>query len=818
MDNESLFAGNGMVDIRRRVKEGYANALSRYGNAYKLRQEQLAAQQAQLAQQEQAEPENAPPANPLMDPNGGFASYLQEQHGLTLDDVFNTGVSSIQREREFIMPYLEQKWRTENAPMAQQQGLTGSKLAQAREEYFRTGRAYGMADFSDRQAEIDTTGRVGSVLNAAGRGLAGLVDSASGLIKTAAGDDNVASEWLDAGTKTANNVLRDVNNPEQQELVDYMHNLASRGEYSKIAKLVVDYPFLAADQAVEQLSALGGYGKAVQGLGALAKAGKAADTARKGMGLGTIASYSGLQSAGGVAQELSRAGIDPHDAGAAMNVALAGLTSAAISAIAPATLEKTVISNFMGKGISEPTAKILAQETLAKIQSGGLFKTPMRYGMGLAKNTLKGAAGEGLEEYGQSGAEALAVASTNPDGTTNWGQGLTDADWENIERRAGSGAMLGAIIGGATKGATNTLSRYGDNEKSKLVADNTRYWNDAQTKGEFTAPENAVGKVEDLQAAASARKAELDAERTKAELDAERVKAEEDKTIIDGLKAKYGDFAETAKTDFDNIASQPTIDIDAAINAVVGKDGTPATVEEAHQQLQETTDPTARAALLKQWADATQDKAVQEVVHPIADEVSKFVMPNTAEADSTIADSISVATKRDVTTDNIDSAIDSFVKGNAHLENLASQYKQAKADGYTNTAKEIADKFQAEVNKQISSGKIKTESDTVEVAPEVAVASTASGRSISSIVQMLQGQKGFDKKQRAAYKANPIGYVNDLIEDLRYTPVQSLDKVGLARVDDIINRLQNVSNAWQEGKAEAFTLSDEDIAWLNTLK
>lgn len=811
MGNESLFAGSGLVDIRRRIKAGYENVLADRDAAYEQRRaRELAEQQTLAAQQAQVAQETAAPVNPLMDPTGGFAQYLKTQHGLTLDDVFNTGVSSIQREREFVMPYLEEKWRTENAPMAQQQGLTGTKLQQARDEYFRTGRAYGLADFSDRQAEIDTAGRVGSVLNAAGRGLVGLGESASGLIKTTAGDKNVASEWIDAGTQAANQTLREVNNPEQQELVDYLHGLAERGEYSKMAKLVVDYPFLAADQAVEQVAALGAFGKGLKGLGTLAKldkVAKAAGVSKKVADLGTVAAYSGYQSAGGVAQELSRAGIDPSDEGARNNVMFAGLTSAAIGALTPATLEKTAISNLMGKGVSEQSAKILARDTLAKMQAGGLLKTPLRYGAGLSKNVLKGAVGEGLEEYGQSGAEAAYVAQTRPDGTDKGFAGMTDADWDNVERRAGSGAVLGAILGGATKGSTNVLSRYGDTAKSQLVADNARYWNDADTRGEYTAPENARGKTEALRQAAETRKAEIEAE---------KAKAEQDKAILDDLKAKYGDFATEAKIDFDNIANRPTIDTDTAINAVVGKGtGTPATVEEAQQQLNETPDATARANLLKQWATATNDETIQGIVNPIADDVSKVVESNTTEADTTIADTLAVATKRDITSDSVDSEIDNFAKGRGVLEQLASQYKQAKADGYTATAKAIADKFAAEVQKQLGSGKIKTEPET-EISDALRTAKDNSLTGVVGVVSMLDGTKGWNKKNRMEFNTDPKGYVDELITRLREIPPQS--DIDPTRIKAVQQQLQDVRASWDTENPTHFELSSDDIAWLKSLK
>lgn len=812
MGNESLFAGSGLVDIRRRIKAGYEDALAEREAAYEQRkaralaeQQAIAAQQAQGAQG--AQPGDTP-SNPLMDPEGGFAQYLKTQHGLTLDDVFNTGVSSIQREREYVMPYLEEKWRTENAPIAQQQGLLGSKLRQARDDYFRMGRAYGLADFSDRQAEIDTVGRVGSALNAAGRGLVGLGESASGLIKTAAGDKNIASDWIDAGTNVATQILRDANNPEQQELVDYLHGLAERGEYSKMAKLVVDYPFLAADQAVEQVAAFGGFGKGLQGLSAVSKLDKVAKTAgvsKKLADIGKVAAYSGYQSAGSVAQELSRAGIDPSDEGARNNVMFAGLTSAAIGALTPATLEKTAINNLMGKGVSEQSAKILARDTLAKMQAGGLLKTPLRYGAGLSKNVLKGAVGEGLEEYGQSGAEAAYVAQTRPDGTDKGFAGMTDADWENVERRAGSGAVLGAVLGGATKGSTNVLSKYGDTAKSQLVADNARYWNDAETRGEYTAPENARGKTAALREAAEARKAEIEAE---------KARAEQEQAILDDLKAKYGDFATEAKSDFDIIANRPTIDTDSAINAVVGKgNGTPATVEEAQQQLNETPDATARANLLKQWATATNDKTIQDIVNPIADEVSKVVEPSTAEADTTIADSLAVATKRDVTSNNVEAELDSFAKGRGVLEQLASQYKQAKADGYTATANAIADKFAAEVQKQIGSGKITTEP---ELSDALRTAKDNSLTGVVGIVSMLDGTKGWNKANRAEFNTDPKGYIDELITRLREIPPQS--DIDPVRIKAVQQKLQDVRASWDTDSPIHFELSPEDITWLKSLK
>ena len=836
-------------------------------------QEAAAVQQAQIASQVASETgQPVAPANPMLDPNGNFAKYLNAK-GITLED-YLTKMPSIQREREFVTPYLEEMWVKQNLPRAVQQGVTGAKLEQAREEYLRTGRAMAGADFLDRQAEVGLTERVGSLANAAGRGLVGLVDSASGLIKTVAGDDNIVSRGLDAGVEGANEALKGMNNAEQQELVDYFKSLASKGEVAKMAKLVADYPVsLVTDQLAEQMAPLGAFAKGATALSkatGLAKAGdKLAESGRAGKFLADnakIAAYSGYQMSGGMAQELSEAGIDPNSEGGIMAVGLAGLGGAAISAFTPSNLEKTILRNFMGRGLPENTSKVLAKETLEKLTAGGLFKTPTRYGMGLAKNVSKGALGEGAEEGLQSGLEGYARQMVNQDGT--WrdlsARPWTEADSNAVATRATTGAVLGAGLGGAAKGLSNSFNRFADNERSRLYKDNKFYANQAE-QGVYAAPNTDVdnmtpaeralfdraeqvrtekeaeavrvqeeetrareeaARIREEETRAREEAARIREEETRAREEAARIREEENRANAE-IENKYGEFSKTAKGDRATTISAQAVptEVSAILEEIIannttGVPGVPQDLAQAQAELNAITDPVAKSSKLTEWAAATANENAKV---RIADLTKKLVdgysfnpdgtyTNTTAQTDVDNIMSTAVQKMTGTVSQDLQGDLTNIRTSNPEMAPLVDAYKSAMSDGYYNTAKQIADKFNATVDKWVRKNPPPKQS----VPTDVNTSRRNNAQMVGTIVQAMHGAKHWGNKSvRAAYKEDPVAFIDELMDTVSGAPLQALKPEEVRAIN---TELGNLKTAWESGKAYDLKLTPELIERLTQVK
>ena len=836
-------------------------------------QEAAAVQQAQIASQVASETgQPVAPANPMLDPNGNFAKYLNAK-GITLED-YLTKMPSIQREREFVTPYLEEMWVKQNLPRAVQQGVTGAKLEQAREEYLRTGRAMAGADFLDRQAELGLTERVGSLANAAGRGLVGLVDSASGLIKTVAGDDNIVSRGLDAGVEGANEALKGMNNAEQQELVDYFKSLASKGEVAKMAKLVADYPVsLVTDQLAEQMAPLGAFAKGATALSkatGLAKAGdKLAESGRAGKFLADnakIAAYSGYQMSGGMAQELSEAGIDPNSEGGIMAVGLAGLGGAAISAFTPSNLEKTILRNFMGRGLPENTSKVLAKETLEKLTAGGLFKTPTRYGMGLAKNVSKGALGEGAEEGLQSGLEGYARQMVNQDGT--WrdlsARPWTEADSNAVATRATTGAVLGAGLGGAAKGLSNSFNRFADNERSRLYKDNKFYANQAE-QGVYAAPNTDVdnmtpaeralfdraeqvrtekeaeavrvqeeetrareeaARIREEETRAREEAARIREEETRAREEAARIREEENRANAE-IENKYGEFSKTAKGDRATTISAQAVptEVSAILEEIIannttGVPGVPQDLAQAQAELNAITDPVAKSSKLTEWAAATANENAKV---RIADLTKKLVdgysfnpdgtyTNTTAQTDVDNIMSTAVQKMTGTVSQDLQGDLTNIRTSNPEMAPLVDAYKSAMSDGYYNTAKQIADKFNATVDKWVRKNPPPKQS----VPTDVNTSRRNNAQMVGTIVQAMHGAKHWGNKSvRAAYKEDPVAFIDELMDTVSGAPLQALKPEEVRAIN---TELGNLKTAWESGKAYDLKLTPELIERLTQVK
>lgn len=843
----SAYYGTGMQQLTEDAVARYRAAKEQQiANLELLRQERLEQEQRQAEsqlQQAQVQQQQAS-GNPFFDPQGAFADYLT-QKGVKIEEFFGRTedgkelFSPIQREREYVQPYLEHRWISENLPRLASMGLSGRDLERAKQDYMKTGRAMAMADHSDRQAEVGLVDKAGSWLNAAGRGAVGLADSASGLIKTVAGDNNVVSDYIDTGTKYAKDALAGMNQQEQQELVEYANKLMSNGDTSKLAKLLVDYPSLLADFTAEQLAPLGifakGVGLAGKGLKAVQGA-KAGDAVQKGAGLaskiggghGTVMAYSGYQMGGGMAQELSEAGIDPSSSGGVMAVALAGLGGAAITRFTPATLEKHVMNNFLGRGLSENTAKVLSQQTLEKLKSGGLFKSPLRYGMGLSKNIAIGAAGEGAEEAMQSGLEGWARQMVNKDGT--WRDlntaPLTDADVEAITKRAAVGGLLGAAVGGPTRGASNTLNRFGDNAKAEKVRQNEQYWADAQN-GKFTGPASKAEGFDlstfDPDTLGKNERALYDlAMRRKAEIEEDTKAQEADKAITDELTTEFGEeHGATARGDYDNAkkAEAYKAEIDTIIDEIVksGANGVPTDIAQAKAEIAAITDPSAKAMKLKEWADLVGNSDLSVRAGKVATSgVDGYTFGtdgsysnNTSDAEVAMSTAIETALGGKIS--DLSTELENL-RSNSTFAPYIDKYRKAVERGYTTTAKEIAEQFRKVIvkhNKDNPPPAKPKYSDTV------GKSLLSNGAKIATIVQAMRGPTYWKNKGFEAYKTDPIAEVTDLLDRVSTAPLNVFKDNERT---ELITQLTALKTAWESDQDHSIQLSPDLIRALTQVK
>lgn len=837
MSTQSGFAGHGMKAL---VDRSLARLEAQ--NAQKISvMEQLAQQRAQQQSYQQGLPQEAQATNPMLDPNGNFAKYLAEKN-ISMDTYLN--MPTIARERELVQPYLDQRWVTHNLPTATASGLNGQELERQKEAFMREGRAMAMADFSDRQAEVSNWEKAGAVANAAARGVVGLANSASGLIKTAAGDDNVVSKYIDSGVEQAEQGLAAMNNAEQQELTSYFKTLAQNGDIAKMAKLAVDYPSLFADQFAEQIGPLGAFSKgvnlvdkgakALRGVKVAEEVADVANTARKGTGLmksitggnGTVMAYSGYQMGGGMAQELSEAGIDPNSEGGIKAVLYSGLGGATISRFAPATLEKSFMNNLLGKGVSEKTAKVLAQQELKKLTAGGLFKSPTRYATGLVKSGLKGGVGEGAEEGLQSALEGYSRQMVTQDG--KWrnldANPWTDADTDMLMKRASIGAALGFGLGAGMKAGVNTLNSYGDSAKANLVNENVKYWADAG-QGIFSGPATKAEGYDpatfDPNTLGKRERALYDfAEENRIRNEQQAEENAKNKQIDDDLIATFGESnKDTARADYENAikARNVTTTIDDTLNDIVANNanvqGVPQDVETARAELARITDPVAKTAKLQEWADLLANPELKAKASAIAQNLvqgyefsqdgsyTNAKKASTVEAGLTAA--IIKATGKPVT--DLATDIEAVKQLNPEFGKYLDAYKEALTRGYTNTAEQVVKDFDTAVAKwQKKTPNAQPESTVSDV---VSRSRRANGRDVATVAEALFGTRGWNSKNgREAYNSDPIAFINDLADHVATSGRKALSDED---AQTIISELEKLKQAWDNNQDYKMTLSPD---------
>lgn len=846
MSTQSGFAGHGMKAL---VDRSLARLEAQ--NAQKISaMEQLAQHRAQQQSYQQGLPQEAQAINPMLDPNGNFAKYLAEKN-ISMDTYLN--MPTIARERELVQPYLDQRWVTHNLPTATASGLNGQELERQKEAFMRDGRAMAMADFSDRQAEVSNWEKAGAIANAAARGVVGLADSASGLIKTAAGDDNVVSKYIDSGVEQAGQGLAAMNNAEQQELTSYFKTLAQNGDVAKMAKLAVDYPSLFADQFAEQIGPLGAFSKgvnlvdkgakALRGVKAVEEVADVANTARKGTGLmksitggnGTVMAYSGYQMGGGMAQELSEAGIDPNSEGGIKAVLYSGLGGATISRFAPATLEKSFMNNLLGKGVSEKTAKVLAQQELKKLTAGGLFKSPTRYATGLVKSGLKGGVGEGAEEGLQSALEGYSRQMVTQDG--KWrnldANPWTDADTDTLIKRASTGAALGFGLGAGMKAGVNTLNSYGDSTKANLVNENVKYWADAG-QGIFSGPATKTEGYDpatfDPNTLGKRERALYDfAEENRIRNEQQAEENAKNKQIDDDLSATFGESnKDTARADYENAikAQNVTTTIDETLNDIIANNanvqGVPQDVETARAELARITDPVAKTAKLQEWADLLANPELKAKASTIAQNLvqgyefsqdGSYTNAKKASAvEAGLTAAIIKATGKPVT--DLATDIEAVKQLNPEFGKYLDAYKEALTRGYTNTAEQVVKDFDTAVAKwQKKTPKAQPESTVSDV---VSRSRRANGRDVATVAEALFGTRGWNSKNgREAYNSDPIAFINDLADHVATSGRKALSDED---AQTIISELEKLKQAWDNNQDYKMTLSPDLVSRLTAVK
>ena len=418
----------------------------------------------------------------------------------------------------------------------------------------------------------------------------------------------------------------------------------------------------------------------------------------------------------------------------------------------------------------------------------------------------------------------------------------TEADSNAVATRATTGAVLGAGLGGTAKGLSNSLNRFADNERSRLYEDNKFYANQAE-QGVYAAPNTDVDSMTPAERALFDRaeqvrteKAEKEAEEaarikeeeTRAREEAARIKEEENRANAE-IESKYGEFSKTAKGDRATTTSAQAVPTEVSAileeimaNNTTGVPGVPQDLAQAQAELNAITDPVAKSSKLTEWATATANENAKV---RIADLTKKLVNGYSFNPDGTYANtpaqadvdnimSTAVQKMTGTVSQDLQGDLTNIRTSNPAMAPLVDAYKSAMSDGYYNTAKEIAYKFNATVDKWVR--KNPPPKQSVAVSDTVNDSRLVNAQNIGTIVQAMHGAKHWSNKNvRTAFREDPVTFVNELIETVAGAPIQALKP---AEVQAINTELGKLKEAWKEDEAYDLKLTPELIERLTQVK
>nr|DAY27003.1 MAG TPA: hypothetical protein [Caudoviricetes sp.] len=472
--------------------------------------------------------------SPLDDPESALSKLIKER-GMTREDYMK--LSTAERQYDFADPILENKWNTyvaANPDVAQQ---SGEQLQRTKDAFFNQGRNLYAANFQAKEdAESAVVDRLKNVAGDAVEGVAGLFTSAGGLLKPAFGNDNIVSKGLEYVGKSGEEFGKGLASDAERDREAYFYRLMEAGRYKDAAKFAADNPLMLGGEAAQMIAGTKGFGLLTKGTAKLAGKGLSAvgaETLSKGVNAAgqaignSMPTYAGMSVGGQVANELAQRGIDTTSPEARLAVAMSFIGGAAANKITPHNIENQVAK----WGLSKEAAKTVSRQAIEDLEKMGFMASAGKRLGGTLKNVVKGGVNEGAEEAMQEGLGAYAAqALIDENGKfRNWDE-VPDNVKQQVLRRATTGGLLGAALGGTTSGVTNAafggvhgdMQRRADYEtsKAKYAEEDRVKAEEEKAAAEAQAQEEARIKAEE-DAQKRATLAELDAAQERAEREAE---------------------------------------------------------------------------------------------------------------------------------------------------------------------------------------------------------------------------------------------------------------------------------------------------------
>ena len=511
--NDALARRQAAEDLKQSY---YADAIAR---EQAQREAELARREAELNSTtvqtgDPQQPQQQQAVSPLDDPESALSKLIKER-GMTREDYMK--LSTAERQYDFADPILENKWNTyvaANPDVAQQ---SGEQLQRTKDAFFNQGRNLYAANFQAKEdAESAVVDRLKNVAGDAVEGVAGLFTSAGGLLKPAFGNDNIVSKGLEYVGKSGEEFGKGLASDAERDREAYFYRLMEAGRYKDAAKFAADNPLMLGGEAAQMIAGTKGFGLLTKGTAKLAGKGLSAvgaETLSKGVNAAgqaignSMPTYAGMSVGGQVANELAQRGIDTTSPEARLAVAMSFIGGAAANKITPHNIENQVAK----WGLSKEAAKTVSRQAIEDLEKMGFMASAGKRLGGTLKNVVKGGVNEGAEEAMQEGLGAYAAqALIDENGKfRNWDE-VPENVKQQVLRRATTGGLLGAALGGTTSGVTNAafggvhgdMQRRADYETSKA-----KYAEEDRVKAE---EEKAVAEA---QAQEEARiKAEQDAE------------------------------------------------------------------------------------------------------------------------------------------------------------------------------------------------------------------------------------------------------------------------------------------------------------------
>lgn len=558
--NDALARRQAAEDLKQSY---YADAIAR---EQAQREAELARREAELNSTtvqtgDPQQPQQQQAVSPLDDPNSALSQLLKER-GVSKDDYLNK-LTTAERQYDFADPILENKWNTyvaANPDVAQQ---SGEQLQRTKDAFFNQGRNLYAANFQAKEdAESAVVDRLKNVAGDAVEGVAGLFTSAGGLLKPAFGNDNIVSKGLEYVGKSGEEFGKGLASDAERDREAYFYRLIETGRYKDAAKFAADNPLMLGGEAAQMIAGTKGFGLLTKGTAKLAGKGLSAvgaETLSKGVNAAgqaignSMPTYAGMSVGGQVANELAQRGIDTTSPEARLAVAMSFIGGAAANKITPHNIENQVAK----WGLSKEAAKTVSRQAIEDLEKMGFMASAGKHLGGTLKNVVKGGVNEGAEEAMQEGLGAYAAqALIDENGKfRNWDE-VPENVKQQVLRRATTGGLLGAALGGTTSGVTNAAfggvhgdmqrradyetskAKYAEEDRVKAEEEKAAAEAQAQEEARIKAEQDAEYEATQAQQAEEAEQAARTAEYEQALSNAARTAEADDE--LNNLRTEFG--------------------------------------------------------------------------------------------------------------------------------------------------------------------------------------------------------------------------------------------------------------------------------------